>query len=238
MRHTFTYLKSTIKAILYRPQLRTLFSSIRFYPQWRKYNQPGRNPVAEKLPWMVFSAIAYLKKRSRPGMRVFEYGSGGSTLFWAARVASVVSVEHDRAWYEKLRPQLRTSENAHVTYLLAEPEPDPSFGKMSYRDPHDYISHDQHYDGKNFERYAKTIDRYPEAYFDVIVVDGRARPSCIKHAIPKLKKGGLLVVDDTEREFYLRPFNWDKPHWITKRFAGPGPFFREFCETSIFTKLF
>ncbi len=28
-------------------------------------------------------------------------------------------------------------ENAHVTYLLVEPEPDPAFGKMSYRDPDD-----------------------------------------------------------------------------------------------------
>lgn len=171
-------------------------------------------------------------------MHVFEYGSGGSTLFWASRVSSVISVEHDRDWYQKLRPQLSSVEDTHVLYLLAEPDPDPAFDKKSYLVPDDYISHDQHYVGKFFERYARTIDMYAEGYFDIIVVDGRARPSCIKHAISRLKKGGLLVVDNTERDFYLSPFNWDKAHWVVRRFLGPVPFSRPFFETTIFTKLF
>jgi hypothetical protein len=35
-------------------------------------------------------------------MDVFEYGSGNSTFWWAARAKSVVSCEHSREWYEQL----------------------------------------------------------------------------------------------------------------------------------------
>jgi hypothetical protein len=33
---------------------------------------------------------------------VFEYGAGNSTLWWAARVAEVTSVEHDPEWVASL----------------------------------------------------------------------------------------------------------------------------------------
>jgi hypothetical protein len=35
-------------------------------------------------------------------MSIFEYGSGGSTTWWANLVSQVVSVEHDREWFQKL----------------------------------------------------------------------------------------------------------------------------------------
>jgi hypothetical protein len=56
------------------------------------------------LPWITYPAIEFLKKRVHPNMSVFEYGSGGSTLWWASRVKEVVSVEHDREWYQKIAP--------------------------------------------------------------------------------------------------------------------------------------
>jgi hypothetical protein len=56
------------------------------------------------LPWLAYPAIDFLKRRVRPEMIVFEYGSGASTLWWANRVQEVVSCEHDREWYERLLP--------------------------------------------------------------------------------------------------------------------------------------
>src|SRR5437762_2857857 len=58
------------------------------------------------LPWLTYPAIEFLAARVRPEMRVFEYGSGQSTLWWAARVRQVISCEHDPAWAERLRDQL------------------------------------------------------------------------------------------------------------------------------------
>ncbi len=42
-------------------------------------------------------------------MRVFEYGSGNSTLFFAARTSQVTSVEHDPRWIRELRRILPTN---------------------------------------------------------------------------------------------------------------------------------
>jgi predicted O-methyltransferase YrrM len=51
-------------------------------------------------------------------MRVFEYGSGHSTLWWAKRVSHVNTVEHDPGWFEAMRPQLP----ANVDYRHRELE--------------------------------------------------------------------------------------------------------------------
>lgn len=60
----------------------------------------------EPLPWIAYPAIAFLSRRVRPDMTVFEYGSGASTLWWASRVRRVVAVEHDRGWIDRLLPRL------------------------------------------------------------------------------------------------------------------------------------
>ncbi len=62
----------------------------------------GGNPV----PWITFPAIAFLESRVKPTMRVFEYGSGNSTLWWAARVAFVETCEHDPDWARRVEPLL------------------------------------------------------------------------------------------------------------------------------------
>lgn len=54
------------------------------------------------LPWYTYPCIAFLEGRVRPEMRVFEYGSGQSTRWWAARVQHVDSVEDDKTWFERV----------------------------------------------------------------------------------------------------------------------------------------
>ncbi|MGI8806345.1 MAG: class I SAM-dependent methyltransferase [Acidimicrobiales bacterium] len=57
------------------------------------------------LPWYTYPCRAFLESRLTPSMRVFEYGSGMSTLWYAERVAEVVSVEHDPEWGKIVREQ-------------------------------------------------------------------------------------------------------------------------------------
>jgi len=38
--------------------------------------------------------------------------------------------------------------------------------------------------------------------FDIILVDGRNRVKCIESALPHLKENGLLILDNSEREYY------------------------------------
>lgn len=53
-------------------------------------------------PWWGKSMIDFVKKRLNKSFRVFEWGSGNSTLFWSQNVKEVVSIEHNKRWYEKM----------------------------------------------------------------------------------------------------------------------------------------
>jgi hypothetical protein len=231
------YLKKTLRSLWNRPRLNTFISSIRYYTDWREHLAPGRNSVKDKSPWMCFSAVRFLKEITRKDMRVFEYGSGGSTLFWISRVLELVSVEHDTSWYSIMKKQLDEQPVQNLRYILAEPADDAGFGGKRFENPDDYLSSDPVYKGKNFEQYVKSIDSYPDNYFDIVVVDGRARPSCIKHGLPKLKKNGWLIVDNSERKYYFTPFSFDRKSWKISKFAGPVPYTRDFSETSFLKKL-
>jgi hypothetical protein len=54
------------------------------------------NPI----PWLTYPAIKFLARMVSANHKVFEYGSGNSTLWWASRVSSVYSCEHDKVWYD------------------------------------------------------------------------------------------------------------------------------------------
>jgi precorrin-6B methylase 2 len=71
---------------------------------WFRSNRENASVDASgsPLPWMTYPAIEFIRKRVKPDMSVFEYGSGGSTIWWANQVREVISVEHDRAWFEKV----------------------------------------------------------------------------------------------------------------------------------------
>ena len=73
--------------------------------------------VDEKpLPWYTYAAIKYLSMKVNPDMRVFEYGTGNSTLWWSERVRSVTSIEHDRTWFECMKKKVP----ANVDYRYCE----------------------------------------------------------------------------------------------------------------------
>lgn len=62
-------------------------------------------PVAangDPLPWFTYPAIEFLRQFDFSGKRVFEYGAGNSSLFWAARAGEVVAVESDAQWYNRI----------------------------------------------------------------------------------------------------------------------------------------
>src|SRR5512143_3931277 len=69
----------------------------------------------QPIPWMTYSAIEFLTRRVRKDLTVFEFGCGASTLWWAARVARVVSVEHDPGWANATAAQLPP--NATVVHV-------------------------------------------------------------------------------------------------------------------------
>src|SRR5215210_3205314 len=67
--------------------------------------------AALDVPWWTYDAIAavtsWFADRRGSSTRVFEYGSGASTLWLARRASEVHSIEHHRGFGEVMATQLR-----------------------------------------------------------------------------------------------------------------------------------
>ena len=188
-------------------------------------------------PWLTFTAIDFLGRALTPGLKIFEYGSGGSTLFWLQfRPERVVSVEHDAAWYAALKRRL--APGVSVDYRLILPEPRaPGVDQADPADPGGYASSDPAWAGHSFRGYAAQIDAFPDGHFDVVLVDGRARPACLRHSAPKVKPGGWLILDNSDRAYYLERTAPLLRHFERRVFAGATPQVLNLSETTLFTRV-
>lgn len=68
------------------------------------------------IPWTTYSFIDFIRPRLMKTHSIFEYGSGYSTLFFAPRVSSVTSCEHDRSWYGDMQKKIA----ANCSLIYAE----------------------------------------------------------------------------------------------------------------------
>jgi hypothetical protein len=194
---------------------------LNLFPSWNRSLR--LTPTEAKIPWLTYAAIELLEQVLRPEMRVFEWGVGGSTLFFSSRVGQVVSVEHDLGWAEKVRA-LMSSSNSSWQLFVAPPLPRENEGPVSAEDPKCYASTVDGYSALSFRHYATIIDDFPDGFFDVILVDGRSRVACTLHAISKIGPSGYLLVDDAERPRYA----WihremRRVGWKSFNLAGPAP---------------
>lgn len=65
----------------------------------------SKSPVdahSEPIPWVTYSFIDFIADRIRKEQIIFEFGSGNSTFYYAKRALKVVSVEHDKSWFDKI----------------------------------------------------------------------------------------------------------------------------------------
>jgi hypothetical protein len=210
---------------------------VKDFPKWSLSLDSGRNPLTDKMPWIALSAITFLEHILNKDMVVYEYGSGGSTLFFASRVKEVVSVEHDKAWHSEVLKQINNNNLTNCRVRLIEPILLPLSHEPNIADPNDYASEDERYRGMSFLKYASSIDDFPDEHFDVILIDGRARPSCFKHSEQKLKRGGFLILDNAERPYYHFIHDTLKERcWRKYDYYGLFPYQSHFSETCIWQK--
>lgn len=158
------------------------------------------NPI----PWVTYSFIDFIKERLNKQHTIFEFGSGNSTFFYAKYAGIVVSVEHDKEWYDKIVST--KPENAEL--IFCELIRDGDYCRMPIK---------------------------LEETFDIIIVDGRDRVNCCKQAIKAVSENGVIVLDDSERDFYKEGINFLKNKGFKElSFSGisPGLFYRK--STSVF----
>ena len=73
-----------------------------YFFKWRNSLKNVANSIDDQLPWITFDATKYLQKFLTSKSIVFEFGGGGSTLFFLKNQATVYTVEHDANWFKKL----------------------------------------------------------------------------------------------------------------------------------------
>jgi len=205
---------------------------------YRRWQQTLNNPLASfelELPWITYSAIDWLKRRVNKRSRVFEWGSGGSTLFLISRVDQITSVEHDPNWFKLVRSALTKKHASNCDYRLVVAQASSKSMPNWKAIPEAYLSVDPSYKNMNFFDYCSQIDEYQEQSFDLVIIDGRARGSCVYHAINKLKKGGWLLLDNSDREEYASAIKL-LDGWQRKDFYGPTPGHPNFALTSVFKR--
>jgi predicted O-methyltransferase YrrM len=135
------------------------------------------------LPWYTYPCIEWLPGRLQATDVVFEFGAGSSTLWYGQRVAKVITVEHDAVWFSRLAEVAPS--NVELELRSAAPD------EVGTLEPESTVS-----------EYVGVIERYRARFFDVVVVDGVERLTCIRSALPHLKEDGLLVVDNSDRPAY------------------------------------
>jgi len=211
--------KYWIKAIVRNPSI------AKWYLHWRDSLNGKHTPLEDELPWMTYRAIDWLSHHLTHDMILFEWGSGGSTTFFSRRVKRVITIEHDPIWYQEVVNALEKRGYKNISLRLVEPVAAKNINPW-------YTSTDVNYTGKCFESYIKAIDEYPDSFFDVVVVDGRARAGCIRQALPKIKPGGYLILDNSERVEYKLGLDLVPKHKDIQLF-GPGPYSGISWETRI-----
>jgi len=160
-------------------------------PRYISQNVISRKaPVELDLPWFSYGAIDFLENYVGRETRVFEFGSGGSTLFFAQRVKSVVSVEDNAEWCDIVARRIERDgmKNADLRHIPVTFTTDDAFKNSDY------------------------LNAVRESTFDVIVVDGtdwtaNVRPICFEVAEEQIAPGGVILVDDSWRYHDLRRTN-------------------------------
>lgn len=140
------------------------------------------------VPAISTAATEYFESILLPSYDVFEWGTGGSTLWLAERVHHVVSIENVPAWQAYIAYCAAGAMLGNIQFLL--------FDWQKGRPNRDVM----------LFLYDHAIDAFPDESFDVVFSDGWdiSRKGCAPLAVRKLKPGGWLVQDDT---------NWNPARW-------------------------
>lgn len=144
------------------------------------------NPI----PWYTFPAIEYLSQFNYLGKKVFEFGCGNSSRFWAARADKVISVEDNIKWLDKWKEEF-TEQNINILYREEGAEYYNAI--LETEDKYDIIV----IDGKNRSECAENaMKRLADG--GIIIVDDSDRINTSNEYVEtmnNLKKGNFIQVD-------------------------------------------
>lgn len=174
-------------------------------------------------PWFTYPFLAFFEERLQRDFKLFEFGAGQSTLYYAKILSVVHAVEHDPSWHSKIIKA--NDEMGGVARIRLEKIPAEHAGKsltdVSFvEETNDYVS---------------SISEYGLKY-DVVVVDGLFRNSCATNCVNYLSDDGVIVVDNTHNETEMKSCSDALADLGFKRldFFGMCAIFSQLSCTSVF----
>jgi predicted O-methyltransferase YrrM len=156
-------------------------------------------------PWLTPDAIRLLTALLRPCDRGLEFGSGRSTLWFAERVAHLTSVEEDERYHRAAATALARRGLDNVDLVLAPCDVPEHLGAQS--------------------AYVGTLRRFPESSLDFALIDGAYRAHAARLAMPRIRPGGLMIIDNVD--WYLPSRSRSRGPAARPAAAGPDPLWRD-----------
>ena len=185
-------------------------------PRWLR--EKRAQTMGLRAPWWPYAAAEWVASALPPRPHVFEYGGGGSTLWLEDLGATVTVVEHDEAWHGQISAAL--SEGTTALF-----RPPARTGTITSSVASGF-----------FDDYVAAIDCQPDDSLNLVIVDGRARVECVRRAMPKVREGGILVLDDADRRRY-QPALRALAGWERHAFTGLKPGTRHPAHSSAWKRL-
>jgi hypothetical protein len=190
-----------------------MVNELDFFPE--AFFKGGVKSAKNILPWWVSSATDYVDTliAGRRNLKVFEWGSGASSIWFSNLKADLISIEDHAEWCEKIK--LILGDNISLKYSPScENHGQLSEEICKYVDgvSSNFFSLGPEGDNKHgfqtigFEKYAAEILQYPNKCFDIILIDGKARVLCTLMAMNKISDNGLIIFDNSDRNQYNQAY--------------------------------
>lgn len=115
--------------------LNNFFEGYLYETGWSRSVIEGK-PVDKEgnaLPWISIPTIELLKEKDLSQLFVFEYGAGNSTIWFSKRVNKIVSIEHDKEWFEFVQKMIDAN-NSKVYFKELSYGGDYSRSILDYND--------------------------------------------------------------------------------------------------------
>jgi len=167
--------------------------------QWRARGLPSQSPgdIA------IFKSV--LSSAGGQSLRVLEWGSGASTIYYARFLVSIGrefewhAIDNSRVWYERV--QGKTLQNNLAGRVRVHCSEFPAFWELPGYSPDSPVPPDSYTSSASILRYVE-LPRELGANFDVVFVDGRFRRRCLLVAKEVLAHEGVVILHDAQRSHY------------------------------------
>ena len=161
-------------------------------------------------PLISYRAAKRLDGLLRKDWRGVEFGSGYSTPWLARRLGFLLSIEDEPNWHRRVESLLADTDPAAVRHEL-----------------------------RTAATYADLAD-FPDGFFDFALVDGSQRAACVAAVVPKIRAGGWLYLDNSDKDMTKADGDLRRAEALlldcVRQRGGEATYFTDFAPTNFFVE--